>query len=68
MNTKSIVALKQLSINDKGFLKILASKNLVLHETLLNQNKIWNNDKQEYTPYQICIKSSSNFQNGCTLH
>ena len=46
MNNKSIVALKQLSINDKGFLKILLSKNSVLHETLPNQNKFWNNDKQ----------------------
>ena len=25
-----------------------------LHETLSNQNKFWNNDKQEYKPYQIC--------------
>ena len=52
MNNKSIVALKQLSINDKGFLKTLVSKNSVLHKTLPNQNKFWNNDKQENL-YQI---------------
>ena len=48
------------------FLKRLVSKNWVLHETLSNQNKFRNIDKQECKPYQICILLARNFQKGCT--
>ena len=67
MNKLSTNVLKQLSIRVPVFLKnpcfkkLSSSWNFAQSEQILKQGY-----KQGYKPYQVCISSTRNFQNGCT--